>query len=452
MIDYPLHHTPRAMKLQSNIILSDSQLSLIADPKFALRIYPQKTGCFPCSWRLYFLTVIFIASKEYFLVYKRCNKCVDYYAIGMITLTTDKYFMSTRVILDSLPFPIAVVDRRSKIIRVNKSWMEPVWRTGIFGDISIEPGGNYLETCRRAATTGILLANDVLNGIQGVCDGSMPFYELDYPCHSPGGERLFFLTVNPLLSPEAGAIITHSDISKRLAMVETFKGLSGWLINAREEERTRIARELHDNLSQKMALLSIEIEQLAQLPPQSTTAVSAGLAKALGSAQDISSDIFRLSYASHPYKLDRLGLAAAALSLCKEFSRLQGLQVDCDFKNIPADLPHDIALCLYRVIQESLQNIAKHSGACNAVLELCGSPCEIRLCVEDEGVGFEPESASRKRGMGLLSMGERLRLVGGTISIESQPLRGTRITARIPLNAADAESASDSKMSKSLPH
>lgn len=417
-----------------------------------MRIYPQKTGCLLYSWRLCFLTVMFIVPKEYSLAYKRCNKCVDYYAIGMITLAPDKYFKSTRVILDSLAFPIAVVDRRSKIIRVNKWWMEPVWRTGIFGDISIDLGGNYLETCRRAAATGILLANDVLNGIQGVCDGSMPFYELDYPCPSPGGERLFFLTVNPLLSPEGGAIITHTDISKRLAMVDTFKGLSGRLINAREEERSRIARELHDNLSQKMALLSIEIEQLAQLPPRSAMAVNTGLAKALDSVQDISSDIFRLSYASHPYKLDRLGLAAAALSLCKEFSRLQGLQVDCDFKNIPADLPPDIALCLYRVIQESLENIAKHSGACNAVLELCGSPSEIRLCIKDEGVGFEPESASRKQGMGLLSMGERLRLVGGTISIESQPLRGTRITVRIPLNAADPESARDSKMSKSLPH
>jgi len=107
------------------------------------------------------------------------------------------------------------------------------------------------------------------------------------------------MTVKPLLSHEGGAIITHCDISARQAIEEMMTDLSGRLINAREEERSRVARELHDNLSQKMALLSIEIEQLAQLPPQSVAAFSAGLSKALNRVQDISSEIQRLSYALH---------------------------------------------------------------------------------------------------------------------------------------------------------
>ena len=346
-----------------------------------------------------------------------------------------------KLITDSLAFPIAVVDRQGKIIGINKWWAEAVWRTGLFGDISIELGGNYLETCRQAAAAGIQPAGDALRGIQGVCDRSIPSYELDYSCPSPGREPQFTMTVKPLLRREGGAIISHINISDYRASEDVMAGLSGQLINAREEERSRIARELHDNLSQKLALLSIEIEQIKQISPQSVEPIGAGLSKALNRVQDISSEIHRLSYALHPSKLDRLGLASAAMSLCREVQSQNSLRVDCDFRDIPGDLPRDIALCLYRVIQESLQNIVKHSGACTATLELHGSPSKIRLRIKDEGVGFKTESILRKHAMGLLSMRERLRLVGGKISIESQPLRGTRIEAMVPLNMADPKSS-----------
>jgi signal transduction histidine kinase len=352
-----------------------------------------------------------------------------------------KAFSSTAVILDSLAFPLALVDRRGKIISINKCWMESDWRKGIFGDISVNPGDNYLEICRRAAAAGVLPAGDALKGIGSVCEGSMPSYELEYFCSLPDGDRLHSMAVRPLLCRNGGAIITHRDISQRRAADEMLVDLSGRLIQAREDERSRIARELHDNLSQKVALLSIEIEQLSQLPRQSIAAVNAGLYKVLNKVQEISSEIHRLSHGLHPFKLDRLGLAAAALSLSKEVSSQQSLQVDCDIRDIPEDLPREVALCLYRVIQESLQNIIKHSGACNAVLKLHGSRSEIRLRITDEGVGFAPESVSRKHGMGLIGMRERLRLVGGTISIESQPLRGTQIHVVVPLKPANSASA-----------
>ena len=123
-----------------------------------------------------------------------------------------------------------------------------------------------------------------------------------------------------------------------------------------------------------MALLSVDLDQLAQLPPQSAAAVNAGLRKVLQKVQEASSEMHRMSYELHPSKLDRLGLAAATLSLCDEISRQQSLHVDCDFRNIPVTLPPHIALCLYRVVQESLQNIIKHSGSCNAAVELNGFP------------------------------------------------------------------------------
>jgi PAS domain S-box-containing protein len=236
-----------------------------------------------------------------------------------------------------------------------------------------------------------------------------------------------------------GFIGSCIDISDRRAAEKILDDLSGQLINAQEEERSRIARELHDDLSQKVALLSIEIDQLVQLQAPSLSTISAGLRKALDSVQDISSEIHRISYELHPSKLDRLGLTAATLGFCKEFSSQQSLQVDCDFKDIPDSLPREIGLCIYRVIQESLQNIIKHSGACTASVQLHGSPSEIRLKIADQGVGFSPETAARKHGLGLLSMRERLRLVQGTITIDSQPLRGTCIDVRIPVRTAHSE-------------
>jgi len=149
--------------------------------------------------------------------------------------------------------------------------------------------------------------------------------------------------------------------------------------------------------------------------------------------QEVSAEIHRLSYELHPSKLDRLGLAAASMSLCKEISRQQSVCVECTFQNLSEPLPRDISLCLYRVIQESLRNIVRHSGARKASVDLQGSTSEIRLKITDDGVGFDPASGRQKGGLGLFSMRERLRLIGGSISIESQPLRGTQISATVPL-------------------
>jgi PAS domain S-box-containing protein len=484
--------------------------------------------------------------------------------LRIMASATSRAFNSAGLILDSIPFPVTVVDRRGNVISFNKLWREPVWQTGVLGAISIGLGANYLEILHRAAAAGYLQADDAQRGIRSVCDGSMPSYVLDY--FAPDGNRWLSMTVMPLQSRQGGAVITHRDISDlkrtqaglreseqkfqriadkaptmlwmvgadkrciycnnqwldftgrkldreletgwiddvhpdhrdmfesafgeafekrksfrleyrlrsangefrwvsntglpgykdngefigfigscidisdRRATEEMLLDLGGRLINAQEEERSRIARELHDNLSQDMALLSIEIEQLTQLPPNSEAAVNAGLHKVLHRVQGVSSEMHRMSYELHPSKLDRLGLAAATLSLCKELSSQQSLHVNCDFTNVPDSLPHDIALCIYRVVQESLQNIVKHSGAYDAVVELHGFPGEIRLRITDKGVGFNPELTKRKQGLGLLSMQERLRLVGGTMSIESQPLRGTQIDAVIPLREAHPES------------
>jgi PAS domain S-box-containing protein len=242
------------------------------------------------------------------------------------------------------------------------------------------------------------------------------------------------------ITPENGkAARMHGfmiDISERKRSEEALKLLGSRLIAAQEEERKRIARELHDDLNQRMAVLSIELDQLSQ-----ENRKSAGLQKRLHKmqlqAQEISSDIHRLSYKLHPSKLDHLGLSAAVKSLCDELSLTQSgkLRVHFHQNGVPANLPKDVTLCLFRIAQETLRNCVKHSGADTVQVVLTKTHNSIRLSILDNGCGFDTSSDSMDKGLGFISMHERLRLVGGEIKISSQPLRGTRIDVLIPLHS-----------------
>jgi len=230
-----------------------------------------------------------------------------------------------------------------------------------------------------------------------------------------------------------------SEISERKAAEQALQDLGGRLITAQEAERIRIANELHDDMSQRLALLSVDLDQLAQcLTTASAPEGEDGLRRALERTRGISRDIVRLAHDLHSSKLDRLGLVSASMSLCREISEQQSLKVEFSFKDLPESIPRDVALCLYRVLQECLNNIVKHSGALRAQVELSGSADAIELCISDQGVGFHADEAQASWGLGLISMRERLRLVGGQIAIDSQPLRGTRVQASVPFIAVPA--------------
>ena len=245
-------------------------------------------------------------------------------------------------------------------------------------------------------------------------------YDSGMPRLSSGGEFLGYI----------GSCI---DITERKAAEEVLEDLSGQLIRARENECARIARELHDDLNQRMALLSVELEQLGQRPPGTDDELRNQLRGILKQATEISSEIHRMSYNLHPSKLVHLGLVAALRSLCGDLGKSNGARIDFSHEDVPADLPQDVSLCLYRIVQECLNNVIKHSGVREATVELHGTGSQIRLRVSDSGIGFDMESPRLRKGLGLVSMRERLRLVGGTISIESHPSQGTQIDARIPL-------------------
>jgi signal transduction histidine kinase len=222
------------------------------------------------------------------------------------------------------------------------------------------------------------------------------------------------------------------------------RDLTGRVINAQEDERRRIARELHDNVNQQIALLSIEIEQLGLRPPESSSAVTARMKELAARTAHISSEIHNLSHRLHSSQLDALGLVAAVRAQCLEFAS-QGVDVDFVDKDVRANVPENVALSLFRILQEGLTNVAKHSGASHARVTLIGTGGAIVLRVIDAGRGFDPADV-RTPGLGLVSMRERLRMLDGVLTITSQPGHGTTIEARVPYAPASGR-AGDSRRS-----
>jgi len=229
-----------------------------------------------------------------------------------------------------------------------------------------------------------------------------------------------------------GYIGSCLDVTDRKQSEEALLDMSGRLITAHEEERARIARDLHDDFNQRMALLQIGLEEFEQETPRLSAMARQRLHNIAEIASEVSSDIHNLSHELHPSKLDSLGLVAAVGGLCKEFSKQHGLHIQLVHHQLDERIPKEVTLCLFRIVQEALRNVVKHSGAREAEVDVSGQSDRINLCVSDTGAGFDPEAVNGTAGIGLISMRERLRLVGGHLSIESKPGQGTRIRVRIP--------------------
>jgi signal transduction histidine kinase len=223
------------------------------------------------------------------------------------------------------------------------------------------------------------------------------------------------------------------------------RALTSRLLQVQETERRRIARELHDDLNQVLALIAIELDLLAQSPPEPGSTYDNRVRGLSGRVKQLSSAVHDLSHQLHPAKLEQLGLVAALRGLCGELAQAHGLSIEFAADGVPASIPGETALCLYRITQEALRNIIKHSGAPHARVELGGSPDAITLKISDDGAGFDPGGSDGNPGLGLVSMRERLRLVGGQIAIDARPAGGVRIDVHIPWSpdrAGSEESAS----------
>jgi len=209
--------------------------------------------------------------------------------------------------------------------------------------------------------------------------------------------------------------------------------LAGRLIYAQEEERSRLARELHDDLAQRLAVFAIDVGQLEQQLVDPPDPIQEKFREMKKDIIEISQDVHNLSRQLHPSILDDLGLIKAVESECANFSRREGIEIVFNHENVPTGIPKGISLSLYRIIQEGLSNISKHACADHISVSLKGIGHDVLLSVEDDGLGFDSAEVKKKPGLGFSSMSERASLIHGEFSISSQPERGTVITVRVPL-------------------
>jgi PAS domain S-box-containing protein len=223
------------------------------------------------------------------------------------------------------------------------------------------------------------------------------------------------------------------DFTEHHHLEDELRALSGRLIQAHEEERNRIARELHDDVAQRLSVLGIELATLSHHPDALSSGLQQSLAGLAARTATLGADLHRVSHELHPATLEQVGLEAGLRSFCRELSQSHRFAIDVNVHRVPHPLPNDVALCLYRVAQEALNNAVRHSQSQGAIVRLTGTADALLLSVTDHGGGFDPEFRGDRAALGLRSMRERVRLVGGQFTVQSRAGSGTRIEALVPV-------------------
>jgi PAS domain S-box-containing protein len=341
-----------------------------------------------------------------------------------------------RLLADTAPVMIWMSGRDKGCTYFNKPWLDFTGRT-----LQQELGAGWSESVH---------PDDLATCLEtyGQAFDARQSFRMQYRLRRQDGDYRWVVDIGvpriDSMGSFEGYIGSCIDISDQKRVEETMRDnqrelrlLSGRLIQVQETERRRIARELHDDLSQSLALLSVKIDMLRQKSATPAGIPGGSVDELSTHVKQLSSSVHNLSHQLHPLKLEQLGLVAAIRALCAELSRSHGVAIDFTYGEAPAAISDDAASCLYRIVQESARNVIKHSGAQRAQVELQASIEAICLRIADDGAGFDPRLAAGNGGLGLVSMRERLQLVGGTLSIDSRPAGGTRIDVRIPLAAAN---------------
>jgi signal transduction histidine kinase len=236
-----------------------------------------------------------------------------------------------------------------------------------------------------------------------------------------------FLTTSLLIAGLVSKLRKMADVA--------LSSVSHRVIEAEEQERKRFAKDLHEDIGQRLSLLAIEIGQLKTDFPNQAIEVRSRMDAVIKQTLELLADVKALAHELHSPRLEYLDLAAFMRSFCVEFGERKKVEIDFTSQGLPSFVPPDISLCLFRALQEALQNAVKHSGVRQFDVQLQGTSSEIQLVVRESGVGFNVEAAKMGIGLGLNRIEERLKLVKGILFVDSQPKRGTTILARVPLSS-----------------
>jgi signal transduction histidine kinase len=329
---------------------------------------------------------------------------------------------------------LALINSEGDIVTVNNEWRclaeatRTDWRR-------VGPGTNYLEVCRRSSA----LCDDAaaaFRGITAVLSGSVPAFTMDYALDTPLGRAFVRMVAAPVKHGHARACVTHIDLTSLLLSNERntqlLKRFARCAINAQEQERKRISQEIHDDLGNRMALLALSARRITKEHKENFDSFDSERKQFFDQIADFSNALRDLSHSLHPPLLRHVGIKGALTTLRDTFQKLHGIRVNLV---IPVELPRvseEVAVCIFRIAQESLQNVAKHSGADSVTVALGCAPGFIQLTVRDSGRGFLKSEAMKKDGIGLLGMESRAVSLGGTLIVTSSPGAGTDLQLTIP--------------------
>ncbi len=385
-------------------------------------------------------------------IFDEAGKLIEYQSVGRDITERKKAEAAlqrseelNRAVLASLRDKIAVLDRKGNIIAVNEGWTEFAESNRASG---VGVGANYIDVCRSAAGEEPF-AQRTLEGICLVLDGREDIYREEYPCDTPEGVKWFVLSVTPLRLPEGGAVVSHIDITERkhaeaalMTSREELRGsrdevrrLAGKLIALQEEERSRVAAELHDGIGQSLAIIGNRVKRcldevgdradIREQLEEMTEAVTAAI-----------NEVREIAHGLRPYELDRLGLKNAVESMIEQVRDSSGIVISADLDEVGGLLDERSETSIYRVVQEALHNVIEHSGARTARVSMKTAHGVLRVVITDNGEGFDNRSNVARNGFGISGIKERARMLGGNIDVRSGRGRGTTVELKIDLQNA----------------